>query len=118
MLDHIKENSAKNFVVDNKKRERLEYVDALRGVIIVLMVMGHISFGYTFNKFIHTFHMPFIYLCFNQLLIFIIQSILCESSALCGCTILLKMITLILTMTILSVLIIIIKKTYLIIFFI
>lgn len=37
---------------------RLDYMDALKGFGILLMVMGHVGFGDTFNKCIHGFHMP------------------------------------------------------------
>ena len=37
---------------------RLEYMDALKGAGILLMVMGHVGFGDAFSKCIHGFHMP------------------------------------------------------------
>lgn len=39
-------------------KERLKYIDIFRGLGIVLMVMGHIWFGKSFDHFIHAFHMP------------------------------------------------------------
>ena len=42
---------------DNYK-DRLIWVDVLKAFGIVLMVMGHIGFGGTFGKWIHSFHMP------------------------------------------------------------
>ncbi|MDY4970172.1 MAG: acyltransferase family protein [Lachnospiraceae bacterium] len=42
----------------NQKDERIEYLDVLRGIAIILMLMGHIGFGYGFDKYIHIFHMP------------------------------------------------------------
>ena len=32
--------------------------DILRGILIILMVMGHVRFGSSFDKYIHMFHMP------------------------------------------------------------
>lgn len=37
---------------------RLGYMDIFRGIGIILMVMGHVGFGNTFDYFIHAFHMP------------------------------------------------------------
>lgn len=37
---------------------RLDYMDIFRGLGIILMIMGHIGFGDTFDFFIHAFHMP------------------------------------------------------------
>lgn len=37
---------------------RLDYMDIFRGLGIILMIMGHIGFGDTFDYFIHAFHMP------------------------------------------------------------
>lgn len=42
--------------VNNKNR--IDYFDILRGIGITLMVMGHVSFGEGFSKYIHAFHMP------------------------------------------------------------
>ena len=42
----------------NLKDTRIEYLDVLRGIAIILMIMGHIGFGYIFDKYIHVFHMP------------------------------------------------------------
>ena len=41
-----------------RTQKRNEAFDILRGIGIVLMVMGHIGFGKVFDKYIHTFHMP------------------------------------------------------------
>ena len=38
--------------------KRIEYIDAFRFFGILLMVMGHIGFGGTFDHFIHAFHVP------------------------------------------------------------
>lgn len=48
-------------VKDIEKEEfqtRLDYMDIFRGFGIILMIMGHIGFGDTFDYFIHAFHMP------------------------------------------------------------
>lgn len=37
--------------------DRIEYIDIFRGCGIILMVMGHIWFGWYFDVFIHAFHM-------------------------------------------------------------
>lgn len=41
-----------------KCTDRIDYIDIFRGLGIILMVMGHIGFGYHFDYFIHAFHMP------------------------------------------------------------
>ena len=38
--------------------DRLDYMDIFRGFGIILMMMGHITFGSKFDFFIHAFHMP------------------------------------------------------------
>lgn len=45
---------------DNLFRQtgRIEYIDIFRAFGIILMVMGHIEFGKSFDHFIHAFHMP------------------------------------------------------------
>lgn len=40
------------------KSSRIDYIDVFRSIGIILMVMGHIGFGETFDFFIHAFHMP------------------------------------------------------------
>ena len=42
----------------NMQKKRIVYVDYLRGIGIVLMMMAHIGFGKQFDHFIHAFHMP------------------------------------------------------------
>lgn len=37
---------------------RVGYFDILRGIGVVLMVMGHVTFGKAFDIYIHAFHMP------------------------------------------------------------
>ncbi len=39
-------------------KKRYEQVDIMRGILIILMVMGHVHFGSVFNQYIHMFHMP------------------------------------------------------------
>lgn len=38
--------------------QRIEYIDIYRGIGILLMIMGHVTFGAYFDKFIHAFHVP------------------------------------------------------------
>ena len=38
--------------------KRLDYVDTLKGIGILLMLMGHVPFGANFDYYIHAFHMP------------------------------------------------------------
>ena len=38
--------------------DRIEYIDVFRALGIILMVMGHVGFGKSFDYFIHAFHMP------------------------------------------------------------
>lgn len=42
--------------------KRIDEVDILRAVGIIIMVMGHVGFGGKFDRFIHTFHMPLFFL--------------------------------------------------------
>lgn len=42
----------------NIKSNRIEAFDIAKGLGILIMVMGHTGFGTTFDKLIHTFHMP------------------------------------------------------------
>lgn len=43
------------------KNGRIDSIDIFRGMGIIIMVMGHIGFGYVFDHFIHAFHMPMFY---------------------------------------------------------
>ena len=44
--------------VGAEKRPRDPGVDFLRGILILLMIMGHIDLGEPFHYYIHMFHMP------------------------------------------------------------
>ena len=42
--------------------KRVDYVDIFRGIGIILMILGHMSFATTqFDHYIHAFHMPLFY---------------------------------------------------------
>lgn len=45
-------------MVNENPSARIEYIDVFRSFGILLMIMGHIEYGVTFNFFIHAFHMP------------------------------------------------------------
>lgn len=47
---------------ETKEIKRIDSVDILRAVGIIVMVMGHVGFGGKFDRFIHTFHMPLFFL--------------------------------------------------------
>lgn len=49
-------------ICERNYTNRIEYIDYYRAIGIVMMVMGHIGFGATFDKFIHAFHMPMFFL--------------------------------------------------------
>ncbi len=40
------------------RKNRIETVDILRALGIILMLMGHVGFGGKFDRYIHSFHMP------------------------------------------------------------
>ncbi|MBR5762847.1 MAG: acyltransferase family protein [Lachnospiraceae bacterium] len=42
--------------------KRVDSVDILRAVGILIMVMGHVGFGGAFDRYIHSFHMPVFFL--------------------------------------------------------
>lgn len=44
------------------KTERENYIDVVRGIGIVLMILGHIPLSAQFDHFIHAFHMPMFFL--------------------------------------------------------
>lgn len=41
-----------------KNNDRIEYLDILKGIGIIVMIMGHVGFGTTFLILTHAFHMP------------------------------------------------------------
>lgn len=41
-----------------KDNFRIEYLDIIRGIGIILMVIGHVGFGTFISKYIHAFNMP------------------------------------------------------------
>ena len=41
-----------------KSKKRIDYIDVLRGIGIIYMILGHINFGMSFDHYIHAFHMP------------------------------------------------------------
>lgn len=44
------------------EKVRLQNIDVLRGIGIILMIMGHVYFCNMFDKFIHAFHMPLFFI--------------------------------------------------------
>lgn len=46
----------------SKGNKRIDSVDILRAVGILIMVMGHVGFGGVFDRYIHSFHMPVFFL--------------------------------------------------------
>lgn len=50
--------------------KRYDYIDVLKGIGIIFMIMGHIFFGYKFDYYIHAFNMPLFFLtsgyCYKQ----------------------------------------------------
>lgn len=44
-----------------KEINRLDEIDILKSIGIILMIMGHIGFGSVFDYYIHSFHMPMFY---------------------------------------------------------
>ena len=48
----------KESIVTQTKAGRIEYIDMFRSFGIILMIMGHVGFGDSFDQFIHAFHMP------------------------------------------------------------
>lgn len=44
------------------QKQREEYIDLVRGIGIVLMILGHIPLSARYDHFIHAFHMPMFFL--------------------------------------------------------
>ncbi|MBR1424886.1 acyltransferase family protein [bacterium] len=42
----------------NDIRKRITFIDIFKGIGIILMIMGHVGFGKSFDIYIHAFHMP------------------------------------------------------------
>jgi len=40
------------------QKNRILFIDVLKGFGIIVMVLGHMHFNLLFNKFIYAFHMP------------------------------------------------------------
>lgn len=47
---------------DSSLTNRVEVIDALKGIGILLMVLGHMHFSVIFNHYIFAFHMPLFFL--------------------------------------------------------
>lgn len=47
-----------SIILQSKQIERLDYIDVLKGIGILYMIMGHVFFGFGFDYYIHAFHMP------------------------------------------------------------
>lgn len=45
-----------------EKIKRIDEIDILKGVGIVIMITGHIGFGSIYDKWIHSFHMPMFFI--------------------------------------------------------
>lgn len=58
----IKNSHKEHWIVrmENKEMEerRLDYIDVAKGIGILLMILGHVGFYGSFDRFIHAFHMP------------------------------------------------------------
>lgn len=39
-------------------KKRIDSIDALRAICILIMIAGHVGFGGKFDRYIHSFHMP------------------------------------------------------------
>ena len=48
--------------MEKKNIFRYDDLDILKGIGIVFMIMGHIGFGFIFDKYIHGFHMPMFFI--------------------------------------------------------
>ncbi len=54
---------------DHKEKDRIESVDILRAVGILIMIMGHVGFSGKFDRYIHSFHMPVFFLISGSLFV-------------------------------------------------
>ena len=45
-----------------KDSKRIQWIDVLRGIGIIIMVMGHVGFGGKFDRWIHSYHMPLFFI--------------------------------------------------------
>ena len=45
-----------------EETKRIDEVDILKGIGIILMITGHIEFGSVYDKWIHSFHMPMFFI--------------------------------------------------------
>ena len=52
-----------------KGKNRIDSVDILRAVGIILMIMGHVGFGGVFDRYIHSFNMPVFFLISGSLFV-------------------------------------------------
>ena len=46
----------------NKKANRIEWLDVAKGIVIILMILGHTSIPHYVSNVIFSFHMPFFFL--------------------------------------------------------
>lgn len=51
----------KRDVGKNNLGERVDYIDIMKGIGIILMVLGHMHFSKAFNYYVYSFHMPLFY---------------------------------------------------------
>ena len=56
--------------------DRLTFIDILKGIGIVFLIMGHMGFGNDFDFYIHGFHMPLFFFVSGYL--FNIKRTFCE----------------------------------------
>lgn len=55
---------------------RLEYIDILKGIGIILMIMGHIGFGGIFDFYIHAFNMPLFFFVSGYMIVLVIFKVI------------------------------------------
>lgn len=46
----------------SNSKQRIDYIDLLRAIGVLAMIMGHVKFGNVFSKWIHFFHMPMFFI--------------------------------------------------------